>query len=87
MPGAETLDLEVFGVVQGYLPVAGEVVAALDRAVVEWARLGVAGLELLAGGGVGERGDFGPGGFEECLEELTGVEADGLGAGGAGGQE
>lgn len=53
VPGAETLDLEVFGVVQGHLPVAGEIVATLDRAVVERARLGVAGLELLAGGGVG----------------------------------
>lgn len=53
VPGAEALDLEVFVVVQGHLPVAGEVVATLNGSVVERARLGVAGLELLAAGGVG----------------------------------
>ena len=54
VPGAEAFDLKVFVVVQGHLPVPGEVVTTLNRAVVEWARLGVPGLELLAGGGVGQ---------------------------------
>lgn len=53
VPGAEAFDLEVFGVVEGHLPVAGEVVATPDWAVVIRARLGVAELELLASGGVG----------------------------------
>ena len=35
VPGAEAFDLEVFVVVEGHLPVAGEVVATLDGSVME----------------------------------------------------